>query len=123
MITKLEIMLDPESYDGTYVGTVSKATITDTEAKYLVDFKFEGRDEQIIAEISFTKGLNRTTKMLKENGIKKVDELKNVKKVAFKIDNGWVNIMTLGDESLTDESGASGGGGTKAAVDTSSFLK
>lgn len=97
MITKLDIMLDPEAYDGSYVGDVKKAVVTDNSVQFSVDFDFNGKPEQILATVSLERGLNRTVKMLRENGIKKIDELKNVKKIGFVISDGWVNITSLGD--------------------------
>ena len=96
MITKLDIMLDPDAFDGDYVGQVEKVTITDNNVQLAVAFDFNGRPEKIIAELSLTKGLNRTTAMLRENGVKRVDELKNVKQIGFSIARGWVNITTIG---------------------------
>lgn len=114
MITKLDIMLDPEAYDGEYVGEVRKVIVSDNAVQFQLDFDFNGKNEQIVAEISFTKGLNRTTKMLRENGVKKIDELKNVKKVGFAIANGWINIIALGDGLAAANT---------SAVDTSAYLK
>lgn len=117
MITKLDIMLDPESYDGAYTGDVTKVVVGDDAVKFSVDFEFNGTKETILAEISFTKGLNRSTKMMRESGIKKIDELKNVKRLSFNIDKGWINITGLGD---TATAGATGSG---EDVDTSRFMK
>lgn len=96
MITKLDIMLDPDTFDGDYVGQVEKVTITDTFVQFAVAFDFNGRPEKIIAELSLTKGLNRTTAMLRENGVKRVDELKNAKQIGFSISRGWINVTTIG---------------------------
>ena len=96
MITKLDIMLDPDTFDGDYVGQVEKVTITDTFVQFAVAFDFNGRPEKIIAELSLTKGLNRTTVMLRENGVKRVDELKNAKQIGFSIARGWINVTTIG---------------------------
>lgn len=96
MITKLDIMLDPDAFDGDYVGQIEKVTITDSSAQFAIAFDFNGRPEKIIAELSLTKGLNRTTAMLRENGVKRVDELKNAKQVGFSIARGWINITTIG---------------------------
>lgn len=116
MITKLDIMLDPETYDGEYVGDVRKVAVSDTSVQFSLDFPFDGRTEQIIAEISFTKNLNRTTKMLRECGVKKIDELKSAKRVSFNIHDGWVNITGFGDT-------AGGASSSESAADTSKFLK
>ena len=112
-------MLDPEAFDGVYVGDVNKVVVTDSAVQFLLDFDFNGKKEQIVAEISFVKGLNRTTKMLRESGVKKVDELKNVKKVAFAIQSGWINVT-----GISDEAGTSCATNTNGAVstDTSKFL-
>lgn len=114
MITKLDIMLDPESYDGSYTGDVKKVAISDASVQFIVDFDFNGKSEEIVAEISLTKGLNRSTKMLRDCGIKKIDELKNVKQISFNIASGWVNITGLGDQVASANS---------TSADTSKFLK
>ena len=113
MITKLDIMLDPETFDGEYKGTVEKVVVTDTAAQYTVAFDFNGKPEKVIAEISFVKGLNRTTAMLRENGIKRIDDLKDVKQIAFSISRGWINITGIGDGVKDSE----------PAADSSRFLK
>ena len=113
MITKLDIMLDPDTFDGDYVGQVEKVTITDNSVQFAVAFDFNGRPEKIIAELSLTKGLNRTTSMLRENGVKRIDELKNVKQIGFSIARGWINITTIGGNVQSAGS----------ASDSSAFLK
>lgn len=100
MIKKIDIMLDPERYDGEYVGRVTKAHIDDNGASFNLNFNFDGREEQIVAEISLTRGLTRTTAMLREHGVKQFDALKNVKFVAFEIRNGWVNVVGFPDDDI-----------------------
>lgn len=115
MITKLDIMLDPETFDGDYFGDVEKVNVTDSAAQFTVAFDFNGKPEKVIAEISFTKGLNRTTAMLRENGIKRIDDLKAVKKLSFTISRGWINITGIGEGSTST--------GAESTVDSSGFLK
>lgn len=116
MITKLDIMLDPDTFDGEYSGTVDKVVFTDTSVQFMVDFDFNGKPEKVLAEVSLVKGLNRTTAMLRENGVKRIDELKSVKRLTFKIERGWINITGFGD------SVASNGGGESGSADTSRFI-
>ena len=113
MITKLDIMLDPDAFDGNYAGQVEKVTVTDNSVQFVIAFDFNGRPEKIIAELSLTKGLNRTTAMLRENGVKRVDELKNVKQIGFSISRGWINITAIGDNVQSAGS----------TSDSSAFLK
>ena len=113
MITKLDIMLDPDTFDGDYVGQVERVTITDNSVQFAVAFDFNGRLEKIIAELSLTKGLNRTTAMLRENGVKRVDELKNAKQIGFSIARGWINVTSV-DGNIQSAGSTS---------DSSAFLK
>lgn len=113
MITKLDIMLDPDMFDGDYVGQVEKVTITDNSVQFAVAFDFNGRPEKIIAELSLTKSLNRTTAMLRESGVKRIDELKNAKQIGFSITRGWINITAIGDNIQSAGS----------TTDSSAFLK
>lgn len=113
MITKLDIMLDPETFDGEYTGTVEKVVVTDSAAQFTVNFDFNGKPERVLAEISFSRGLNRTTAMLRENGIKRIDDLKDIKQLAFNISRGWINITSLGPGVKT----------ASVTGDTSHFIK
>lgn len=108
MITKLDIMLDPDTYDGQYTGKAEKCVISDNSVQYTLDFEFGGKREKIVAEISLVRGLTRTMAMLRENGVKKIAELKNFKFVSFEISNGWVNITGFPDGEDKEQGALSG---------------